>query len=129
MDPRRAERVSEALREELEEIIAYELEDPRIQAADVVEVLISPDARNAHIRIRTEGDAEAQADTVTALEHARHFLRRELSRRIDIFRIPELHFELAVAPQLDQRAARLLRRMRRGRARDTEGAAAEGRTE
>jgi ribosome-binding factor A len=129
MDPRRAERVSEALREELEEIIAYELEDPRIQAADVVEVLISPDARHAHIRIRTEGDAEAQADTVAALEHARHFLRRELSRRIDIFRIPELHFELAVSPQLDQRATRLLRRMRRGRARDGEGAATEGRTE
>jgi ribosome-binding factor A len=120
MDPRRAERVSEALREELEELIAYELADPRIQAADVVEVLISPDARSAHIRIRSEGSAESQAATVTALEHARHFLRRELSRRIDIFRIPELHFELAVTPELDQRAGRLLRRMRRGRARAAE---------
>jgi ribosome-binding factor A len=129
MDPRRAERVSEALREELEELIAYELEDPRVQAADVVEVLISPDARHAHIRIRAEGEAEAQAETVTALEHARHFLRRELTRRIDIFRIPELHFELAVAPELDQKAARLLRRMRRGRTRRSEPAPAEGRTE
>ena len=129
MDPRRAERVSEALREELEEIIAYELEDPRIQAADVVEVLISPDARHAHIRIRAEGGADAQADTVTALDHARHFLRRELSHRIEMFRIPELHFELAVAPQLDQRAGRLLRRMRRGRARDSQPAAGEGTSE
>lgn len=129
MDPRRAERVSEALREELEELIAYELEDPRIQAADVVEVLISPDARHAHIRVRTEGSAEEQADTVTALEHARHFLRRVLTRRIDIFRIPELHFELALAPALDQKAARLLRRMRRGRARGAEPAGAEGRSE
>jgi ribosome-binding factor A len=115
MDPRRAERVSEALREELEELIAYELEDPRIQAADVVEVLISPDGRHAHIRIRGEGSSEAQAGTVTALGHARHFLRRELARRIDIFRIPELHFELAVTPELDQKASRLLRRIRRGR--------------
>jgi ribosome-binding factor A len=129
MDPRRAERVSEALREELEELIAYELEDPRIQAADVVEVLISPDARHAHIRIRTAGDAGAQAETVTALEHARHFLRRQLSQRIGIFRIPELHFELAVSPELDQKAGRLLRRMRRGRARPAETAPAEGRTE
>jgi ribosome-binding factor A len=43
MDTHRAERVSEAIREELGEIISYELSDPRIGDAVVTEVLVSPD--------------------------------------------------------------------------------------
>ncbi len=43
MDNHRAGRVSEALREELGEMIAYELSDPRIGEAVVTEVLVSPD--------------------------------------------------------------------------------------
>ena len=39
MDSHRSERVSEALREELGELIAYELSDPRIGEAVVTEVL------------------------------------------------------------------------------------------
>ena len=120
MDPRRAARVTEALREELEELIAFELEDPRVQGVQVVEVIISPDARHAKIRVRAE-DQQA----IEGLDHARHFLRRELAHRLDIFRVPDLHFELAVAPELDQRAQRLLKRIRRGRPRDGQAAGPE----
>jgi ribosome-binding factor A len=122
MDPRRTERVSEALREELAEMIGYELEDPRIRKADVVEVLVSPDARHAHVRMKIEGDAAEQRETLDALDHARGFLRREIAHRLDLFRVPELHFEAAVATTLDQKAGRLLRRIRRGRPKDAEQA-------
>jgi ribosome-binding factor A len=122
MDPRRAERVSEALREELEEMIAWELEDPRIQDSDVIEVLISPDGRKARVRLRIKGDAAAQQETVEALEHARNYLRRELTQRLGIFRVPDLHFESAIPAALDQKADKLLRRIRRGRPRDGEEA-------
>jgi ribosome-binding factor A len=121
MDPRRAERVSEALREELEEMIGYELEDPRIQPADVVEVLISPDAKQAHIRLRMQGDTDSQVATLQALEHARHYLRRELAHRLDLFRMPELHFEAAVDPVLAPKVNKLMRKIRRGRPRDAAG--------
>ena len=47
MDPHRNERVSESLREELNELISYELSDPRIGDASVTEVLLSPDFRRA----------------------------------------------------------------------------------
>ena len=121
MDPRRAERVSEALREELEEMIGYELEDPRIQAADVVEVLMSPDAKQAHIRLKIDGDQESQIETLAALEHARHYLRRELAKRLDLFRMPELHFEAAIDPGLSPKVNKLMRRIRRGRPRGENG--------
>lgn len=118
MDPRRAERVVEALREELDELIAFELEDPRIQNAGVVEVLMSPDARHAHVRVRTDPDPKAQKDVLDALDHAKGFIRRQLAQRLDIFRVPELHFEAALSASLEARAQSVLKRIRKGRPRD-----------
>jgi ribosome-binding factor A len=120
MDPRRSERVSQALREELDEIIAYELADPRIETAGVAEVAVSPDARHARVRVLSTGDAETQKRTIEALNAARGFIRRELSQRIDLFRIPELHFESAVSAELGSRITHLLKRVRKGRPRHTE---------
>jgi ribosome-binding factor A len=117
MDPRRSERVSETLREELEELIAYELSDPRIQVAGVAEVLISPDARTARARLILTGDASEQHATLDALNHARAYIRSELAGRIDLFRLPELHFEAAIPAELAPRVNRLLKRVRRGRPR------------
>lgn len=120
MDPRRTERVSEALREELDEIIAYEMSDPRVRVAGVADVLVSPDARLARIRLLLEGDEPARKQTIAALTAARGFLRRELSLRIDIFRIPELQFEAALDAELEARMPHLLKRVRRGRVKPDE---------
>jgi ribosome-binding factor A len=120
MDPRRSERVSEALREELDEIITYELADPRIETAGIAEVAVSPDARHARVRVLATGDADAQRRTIDALNAARGFVRRALAQRIDMFRIPELHFEPAVSAELGSRITHLMKRVRKGRPRQTE---------
>jgi ribosome-binding factor A len=118
MDPRRAAKVAETLREELEEMIGYELTDPRIQAnVGVSEVLISADARRARVRLILAGSPDEQNATLEAIEHARGFLRRELAHRIDIFRIPELHFEAAVSAGLGSRLEHLMKRVKKGRPR------------
>lgn len=122
MDPRRSERVAEALREELEELITGEMTDPRIDVSEVIEVLVSPDARIARVRLLLGGDEAAQKETLTALAGARGFLRRELAQRVDIFRLPELQFEAAIPAELAPRIGGLLKRVRRGRPR-TERAA------
>ncbi|HUS08635.1 MAG TPA: 30S ribosome-binding factor RbfA [Bryobacteraceae bacterium] len=118
MDPRRAAKVAETLREELEELIGYELTDPRIQAnVGVSEVLLSPDGRRARVRLILAGTSKEQSATLEAVEHARGFLRRELAQRIDIFRIPELHFEAAVGAGLGARLEHLMKRVKKGRPR------------
>ncbi|MBV8819113.1 MAG: 30S ribosome-binding factor RbfA [Acidobacteriaceae bacterium] len=119
MDTHRAERISEALREELGELIAYELSDPRIQDASVTEVLVSPDKRHAQVRLHFQTAAKEQQDaTIQALDGARHFLRRQLAERLNLFRVPELHFEADVASSENGRMQQLLKRVRRGRPRD-----------
>jgi ribosome-binding factor A len=117
MDPHRAERIAETLREELEELITCELADPRINVAGIAEVLISPDARQARARLLLEGSVREQQATLEALEHARGFIRRELSQRLDIFRLPEIQFEAAIPAALGPRVTHLLKRVRRGRPR------------
>ncbi len=120
MDTHRAQRVSEALREELGEMIAYELSDPRIGEASVTEVLVSPDMRHAQVRLHLGPDSSEQQDTIRALDGARHFLRRQLAERLNLYRVPELHFEADVSAGAASRMEHLLKRMRRGRPRDGE---------
>lgn len=120
MDSHRSERVSEALREELGELIAYELSDPRIGDATVTEVLISPDKRHAQVRLHLTTNPAEQKATIRALEGARHFLRRQLAERLNLFRVPELHFEADAAANGGARMEQLLKRIRRGRPRDGE---------
>lgn len=120
MDTHRNERVSEALREELGELIAYELSDPRIGDAVVTEVLVSPDMRHAQVRLHLSDQVSAQRETIRALDGARHFLRRQLAERLNMFRVPELHFEADLSPVEKGRIEQLFKRIRRGRPRDSE---------
>src|SRR5579875_226628 len=116
----RAERVSEALREELGEMIAYELSDPRIGDAAVTEVLVSPDMRHAQVRLHLDPDVRKRAETIRALDGAKHFLRRQLAERLNMFRVPELHFEADIGLGGPARLGELLKRIRRGRPRDAQ---------
>jgi ribosome-binding factor A len=120
LDSHRHERITESIREELDEIIAYELSDPRVGSATVAEVLLSQDYRKAVVRLALIGTAEEQKETLAALNHAKQFLKRELAERLQLFKTPELHFEAALAADLAAKAAKILKRIERGRPRDQE---------
>jgi ribosome-binding factor A len=118
LDPHRAERVSEHIREELEELIGYEMSDPRVGPATVVEVHLSPDFRRAHISLVLTGSVEEQTATLEALNHGKQFLRHQLTERLHLFRTPDLHFEAALPANLGAKATQILKRIKRGRPRD-----------
>lgn len=112
----RIERITEAIREELAEMIGYEMSDPRVSSAIVTEVQVSPDKRHAMVRVRVPEKSNAK-ETLEALSHARNFLRRELAQRLSVYRIPELHFEADVETELGGKMEHLLKRIRKGRPR------------
>lgn len=118
MDPHRAERVSEAIREELDELIGYEMSDPRVSGLTVTEVLLSPDLKRAEVRVGMPAEEETRKQALEALEHARKFLKRELAYRLQLFRVPELHFSADLSVTLTGRMEHLLKRVRKGRPRD-----------
>ena len=116
MDDIKFNRVAEALREELGELISYELADPRIDSVTVTEVLVTPDRKKAVVRINV-ADAGATDGALEALNGAKGFLRKQLAGRLDFRNTPELHFESdkeVSAPKVES----LLKRIKKGRPRD-----------
>ena len=89
---RRTERVNDLLREEISDLLRTELHDPRIGGlVTVTHVDVSPDLRRADVYVSVLGTDEERASTMAALEHARPFLRRELSRRLQLRYTPDAH--------------------------------------
>lgn len=118
MEGHRAERITEALREELDELIGYEMSDPRVENVSVSEVILSPDGRKAQIRLRIPAPEPQQKEALKALDHARNFIRSELLQRLQMYRLPDLRFEVDVSADVNERIDFLMRRIRKGRPRD-----------
>lgn len=125
MEPRRSERLAETLRVELEELINYELDDPRVSTVAVTEVLLSPDGKKAHVRMAISGAPDRQKECLEAIEKAKGYLRVQLADRVDVYRMPDLRFDADLSPELRAKAGDLLKRIRKGRPRDA-GAADAG---
>jgi len=115
LDPHRHERVAEHIREELEELMGYELSDPRIGSVSVTEVLLSPDFRRVNVRLALRGTPDEQAQTLLGLEHAKQFLKHQLTERLQLYRTPELYFEADLPADLAAKAPQILKRIKRGR--------------
>jgi ribosome-binding factor A len=116
MDDHRARRVSEAVKEELAELIGFELDDPRLGSVNVTNAEVSPDMRHAHIKVAI-GDGE-EKKALAALEHAKSYLKHELAARLNLRRIPDLHFTADTHPEAESRIDFLIRRAKRTRARE-----------
>ncbi len=111
MDENRTKRVSEAVREELAELIGFEMDDPRLEDVSVTMVDVAADMRNAHVKVAVESGNDKKV--LSALEHAKNFLKMELASRLNLRRCPDLHFSVDSHPDADQRVEFLLRRAKR----------------
>ena len=117
MDERRILRLSEAVREELGEIIGFEMDDPRLFEVTVTGVQVSSDARYATVKVAAPGDRRAQDQIIAALIQAMGYLLRELASRLQLRHIPELQFESDKNPNAEGRVDILLKRAKKSRGR------------
>jgi ribosome-binding factor A len=113
MESHRFERVGEALRQELTELIAFELDDPRLSSVDVTNIIVSPGGRSASVQIHVPGDQVSQRRALSALSHASSYLRSRLALRLQLRRIPELHFAIDTHPDSESRVDILLKRAKK----------------
>jgi len=113
MDQRRVARVAEAVREELSQMIGFEMKDPRLVGVTIAEVRVTPDGREARVRVILYGEPEEQKAALAGLEHARGYLRHELGGRMELRHVPELFFETDTGTEASSRVEELLRRVRK----------------
>ena len=92
MSANRPDRVAEAIRTDLSELIAREVHDPGIGFLTLTRVSVTPDLQQARVYYTSLGDEKAQRETAKALTRAAPFLRRQLGARIRLRRVPELTF-------------------------------------
>ena len=111
MPSRRLQRLNEQFKRELMEIIRVDLKDPRVSNITITAVFTTPDLAHARVLITTLASENERPAILAGLDHARPFLRSELSRRIRARRVPDLEFEwdktLDHARRIDQLLAEI----------------------
>jgi ribosome-binding factor A len=75
---RRKERVADSLKEEIAQIVGYELEDPRLTMVTVTDVRLSADKRAARVYVTVAGDEEEHKLALAALKRATPYVRKQL---------------------------------------------------
>ncbi len=110
----RHERVGEEIAHEINAMLAGELKDPRLEGSVIAsEVRVQPDMKHARVFINVQGTNKEQSDAIKALEHASGYIRRELVERLQLRRVPELHFTLDLSQEHVERIERLLKEMKK----------------
>ena len=90
-DYSRSERVADQIQREVAEIIAQELEDPRIGRVTVSGSSLSKDLSNATLYITMPADGDVER-ALEGLNRASGFVRRRLGRRVRMRYVPRLRF-------------------------------------
>ncbi|GAC1632352.1 MAG: 30S ribosome-binding factor RbfA [Candidatus Acidiferrum sp.] len=111
----RHERIGEEIAHEINAMLAGELKDPRLEGSvSVSEVRVQPDMKHARIFVTVRSDdSKERAGAIKALEHAAGYIRHELIERLQVRRLPDLHFTLDVAEESAERIERLLNEVKK----------------
>ena len=121
----RTDRIDQLLRQEIGEILARDVQDPRIGFVTITDVETAPDLSTARVWVSVIGQPEERDRTIRALERAMPFVRHELGSRIRLRRIPELHVRSDETAQRGTRVMRLLAELEAGQTPQDEAPIAE----
>ena len=101
MDAIRIQRIQSMMKDELSLLINREMKDPRIPSVSVTQVEITRDAKQATVFISlvsiqsvgANSDPELMKSCLGALTQAKGYLRKQISRIMQLRFVPELIFK------------------------------------
>jgi ribosome-binding factor A len=109
----RSERTADTLKEEIAQIVGYELEDPRLTSVTVTDVRLSADKRAARVYVTVAGDEAEHKSALAALKHAAPYVRKQLGLALNLPRTPEIHFVRDRVEEEGERVDQLLQEIER----------------
>lgn len=101
---RRPEKVAELVRDEILQIVGYELEDPRVAGVTVTDVRMSENLREARVFVTVIGTGREGKQALEALRNAAPYVRRQLGTRLNMRRAPEVYF---IRDTVEEKALRI----------------------
>src|ERR1700760_1625803 len=88
----RAQRVGDQIQRELAELLRLEVKDPRVGPVTITAVDVSSDLSHAKVLFTHLAGREKADEAVAALTRTAGYLRTQLSQRLDLYSVPQLHF-------------------------------------
>ena len=104
----RAERIGDRIREELSEILIFDIHDPRLSDVSITDVRVDRELAFADIYVSSLQGSDAAEDIIAGFKHASGFLRRELANRVDLRTFPQLRFHWDPTPEHAENIEKLL---------------------
>jgi ribosome-binding factor A len=90
---RRAERVSNLIRQEISELLQEQVNDPRLSSLiSITQVTTTDDLKQTKVFVSILGNKADKNEMLQGFKSASRFFRRELSRRLLLRQVPELSF-------------------------------------
>ncbi len=94
-DRRRIERVNGLLREEISNLIASQVNDPRLRGIiTITQVQTASDLRSARVYVSVMGAESTRQEALAGIQSSASYLRRELRSRVSLRYVPFLKFVL-----------------------------------
>ncbi len=84
------------------------MNDPRLQLVTVTLVNIDRELEYANVFVSTVGDEARRREVMQVLKNAKGFIRRELAKRVELRRAPEVIFHWDPSPEKAEHIADLL---------------------
>ncbi len=108
---KRAERVSDQMKQEIADILMRKIKDPRIGFVTITDVEVTDDLKNAKVFVSIYGGDKEK--TLAGLRSASAFIRAELGKRMRLKFVPELLFRFDSTVEQGAHIMELLRDIER----------------
>ena len=105
---RRPERLGEALKIEIAEVVGFELDDPRLEMVTVTDVEVASDLRDAKVYVLIRGSQEEIDKALKTLRHASTYVRQQVALNLDLRHAPHIHFVRDTAEENASRVSEIL---------------------
>jgi ribosome-binding factor A len=96
------------IREEVSQLVGFEMADPRVERVTVTDVRVTENLRDASVYVMVEGTAAEKAEAMKALQKAAPWVRRQLGIALNLKYTPELHFVRDTVEEAASRVEALL---------------------
>jgi len=104
----RAARIGQRIKEELSELLLFEVSDPRLNEIYITYVRVDRELAFANIFVSALEGKVRENEILQGLQHASGFLRHQLATRIDLRSFPELRFHWDPIPENADRIDQIL---------------------
>jgi ribosome-binding factor A len=104
----RSLRVADQIQRELSQLLRDEVKDPRVGRVTITGVEVTSDLSHAKVFFSHLAGREHADEAVQALQRTAGFLRSELSHRLGLYSVPQLHFAYDDSIESGMRLAQLI---------------------